>query len=587
MCGISGCLLNRPLTESDLVRLRGIGASLAHRGPDGEGEWMDKDAGVYLSHRRLSIIDLDTRAAQPMQRGHHVISFNGEIYNYPDLKNVLLSRYRFTTESDTEVLLNLWAERGAAALDALDGMYAFALWDGVFLHLATDPFGEKPLYLYHAPEGVYFASEPAGLIKAFSLSFTPTEADKSAFIQLGFLLPSSTGYPGLSSVAPAQHVIVSREGIKQRTYWHPRKTEVPKGPIRKVSNSDINHIRDVLCQSLARRLRSDVPLGLFLSGGVDSALVAALAARELDVSLHTYTVAFPDGKDESVHAAGIARHLGLMHHIIDGREDPDANDLPRALHSIYGVPNDNSTALPLRQMCRAAKSSLTVALSGLGGDEIFFGYNRYHTLWRRRHAYRYASVLKRLLSLALPRLPRVRVWQDLLDGSPARKFLRLKNGSVQYILEKGYGACGDIFIPTDADLIFGVRDFDVSVVMPHSYIPPVDRGSMREGVEIRTPFLSRAVWDAATDIDPRAMIAFGAKNVTRQLLARYMPLDLLYPAKQGFTMPISRYLSQDICLSQVDPVSQEIWCRRQDKEYATTALRLKIWDEFLNEAGSV
>jgi asparagine synthase (glutamine-hydrolysing) len=587
MCGISGCLLNRPLTDGDLARLRAIGASLAHRGPDGEGEWMDKDAGVYLSHRRLSIIDLDARAAQPMQRGSHVISFNGEIYNYPDLKDVLSSRCIFSTTSDTEVLINLWAERGAAALDALDGMYAFALWDGVFLHLVTDPFGEKPLYLYQAPEGLYFASEPAGLIKAFSLTFAPTRDDQSAFMQLGFLLPPSTGYLGLSSVAPAQHVIASRDGLKHRTYWHPPKTKSTRGAIRPVSDSDVDYIRDVLCRSLARRLHADVPLGLFLSGGVDSALVASLAARELGVSLHAYTVAFPDGKDESAYAARIARHLDLTHHIIDGREDPDANDLPHAVCTIYGVPNDNTTALPLRQMCRAAKPALTVALSGLGGDEVFFGYNRYRTLWSRRYAYRYARVIKYILSYASPLCGRFGVWQDLLLGPASRQFLRLKNGPVQALLEGGYGLCQGVAIPEDTDLVFGVRDFDVSTVMPQSYIPPVDRASMREGVEIRTPFLSREVWDAAAGIDPRAMIAFGPKNVTRRLLSRYLPLDLLYPAKQGFTMPMEKYFSQDDFLNQADSVSQDIWGQRRHKDYATSALRLKIWDAFLSDRGEL
>lgn len=581
MCGISGCLLNRPLTYDDIARLRGIRASLAHRGPDGEGEWMDKDAGVYLSHRRLSIIDLDPRSAQPMHRGRHVITFNGEIYNYRDLKDALAPRHVFMTESDTEVLLTLWTERGAAALDVLDGMYAFALWDGAFLHLATDPFGEKPLYLYHAPEGIYFASEPAALIRAFNLSFTPTAADKASFFHLGFIMPPATGYSGLSSVTPGQHIIISRDGVKARPHWRPDPTRAPRGPIRPIEEKDINAVRDALCTSLSRRLRADVPLGLFLSGGVDSALIAALASRELGAELKTYTVAFPDGKDESIYAARIAGHLKLPHRVIDNRTDPAAGDVPGMLRDIYGLPHDNTTALPLRQMCRVAKPSLTVALSGLGGDELFFGYNRYETLWRHRAAYTVAPVLSAALFCAAPFHARAAVWKDLLSGNAARQYLRLKNGPVQSWLDSRFGKCPGLKISKKEGMVFGTRDYDLAVTMPQNYIPPVDRASMREGMEIRTPFLSRDVWAAAGRIDPYAMIAGGPKSVTRQLLARYLPPDALYPGKQGFTMPVARYLArEDLSLSHAGVAEQEIWRERTRPEYASLALRLKIWDEF-------
>ncbi|MHA1113908.1 MAG: asparagine synthetase B family protein, partial [Alphaproteobacteria bacterium] len=298
-------------------------AMLAHRGPDGEGAWRDDAAGLYLGHRRLAIIDLSPAAAQPMARHGGVIAYNGEIYNHPALRRELeTDGAAFDSRSDTEVVLAAWSRWGPAALDRFDGMFAFALWRDGVLHLVTDPFGEKPLYWAETPDGIYFASEPAPLVECLGLVFQPTELEIAGFMALGFVPPPATGFPGLHVLPPASHLRMAAGQVEtERRYWVPPSPMPRRGAIEPVGAEDLERIRGALVESLAGRVLSDVPLGLFLSAGIDSSLVAALARRDLGLDLQALTVAFPDGADESAGAAEIARILNLSHRIVDSRED--------------------------------------------------------------------------------------------------------------------------------------------------------------------------------------------------------------------------------------------------------------------------
>lgn len=544
MCGIVGCQLNRPLNESDVAQIRSIRDAMTHRGPDGYGEFIEPEKGVYLGHRRLAILDLDPRSAQPMQRHDLAITFNGEIYNFIELRENLTPGFNFETKGDTEVILHAWKKQGSACLQSLEGMYAFALRDAEGVHLVTDYFNEKPLYLLHRPEGFYFASEPQPLIQAFDLLFDNDHDAQIEFLNFGFLRAPRTGYQNLEVLEPASHLTIKPSGdLIRRRYWHLPEAKARRGALQPLSHSDQTTIKDLLCVSLERALRADVPLGLFLSGGIDSALLAALIAKELGREIQTYTVAFRDGANEENAAAAIAHALNIPHTVIVSAQGNAHEETPESLLDFYGAPNDNTTAFSVYQMCAQAKKYLTVAISGLGADEIFYGYNKYEFLYQQRNLYAQSAWLYPMARLAAQvGMPKARLAADLLHGNWTRQYLRLKNGMAQKDIQN-YG--GSIFENRSMNFFEQVRNFDLQETMPQNLIPSVDRGSMRASVEVRSPYLNRKLVEFMASLDPRALIAFGKKWVLRDLLAQYIPVTLISQNKQGFVYPLTRYFPGD------------------------------------------
>lgn len=597
MCGIVGFSLGRPVRETDVSLGRRGAEMLTHRGPDGGGEWAEAARGIYLGHRRLAIIDPTQASAQPMTHGRLTVTFNGEIYNYKELRDELAARGRtFVTSGDTEVLLQAWDEWGEGALDRFDGMFAFALYDGTRLHLVTDPFGEKPLYSAQTRDGIYFASEAQVLIRLLGLEFKPHQADTLSLMTLGFIPAPATGFENLTVLPPATHLALESGRVaSQYSYWQPPKTEPRKGRLRNLSERELDRIHEDLVISLQRRVRSDVPLGLFLSAGVDSATVAAIVAKELKLNLQTLTVSFPDAADESAGAARLAKFLGLPHRVIDSREDDAWRQAPQRLAELYGVPNDNLTAISVQQMSALARSAMTVALSGVGGDEIFYGYNKYAFMYRHRRLCRY---LPRLIELAKPfgrLLAGFESWHKaggLFRGTPAWQFLSIKNNGLGDILSRIPGAreqAESLLRGDGRDLVYLARDFDSRVTLPGSYIPAVDRGSMRASLEVRTPFLSRRLAETVAGFDQRVFLAFGQKQILRRILYRYVPQSVMQDVKQGFVFPAQRYLAaQPETAPDVAAIPQnvraEIWDKRHDTAYRALAIRLRVLETFANMA---
>lgn len=583
MCGIVGCKIKRPLTPDDVARMRGLRDNLAHRGPDGAGEYIEAENGLYLGHRRLSIIDPEPRSAQPFVESKSVITYNGEIYNYLELRQELGAGEIYVTSSDTEVLLKAWKRWGAACLDKLDGMYAFAVQDDEGLHLVTDLFGEKPLYLYESEEGVYFSSEAGALIRAFGLRWEPSDSDIADFLHLGYIRPPQTGFKNLINIAPATHITIAKNGQRrEKVYWNPSFPKMTGNP-SPFESTQIDTLRDLLCQSLEKRLRSDVPIGLFLSAGIDSSLVAALAVKELGIQLQSYTVAFNDETDESKDATNIARYLGMPHTLISTKADDLQTDLSCRLLELYGVPNDNMTGLAVSKMCEGARKYLTVALSGLGGDELFMGYNKYDSLYRRRDLYDLSPYVQWCLPL-LKHVPvsKIRTAAQLLSGTSEQQYFRIKNGGAQdMIYEMGYDLIADFPVKEKAPLYLRARQTDLLSSMPQSYIPAVDRGSMEEAIEVRTPFLNRKLLEYVWSLDQSTLIHFGKKSMLLALLGRYMPLELLTQRKQGFVYPMPAGF-----MDGQEQFSQEIWNQKQSeirrraktgsKDHTRLALRLSI-----------
>ena len=593
MCGVFGFWLNRSLTPDDLGLGRMALSMLAHRGPDGEGEWFDKEKGIYLGHRRLAIIDTTELSSQPINIGEHVLSFNGEIYNFLELRKKLeYEGVTFRSEGDGEVLLQAWRQWGDKALDSFDGMYAFALYDGVQIHLVTDPFGEKPLFVLQASDGVYFSSEAHVLIDLFKLEFTPDESDIAAFMCLGFIPEGKTGFDKLTALTPANHYRIRNGSINDSCcYWSQPETSVGNGNVKELNESELDSIHEVLLESLSLRMRADVPVGVFLSGGVDSALVASMVAKDLDIQVKTLTVAYPDGVDESPEAARIAAHLGLPHVVVDSSDDGLWKNAPQQLKRMYGSPNDNMTALSVYQLSTLARKHMTVALSGTGGDELFYGYNKYHFLYKNRNAYRWLSPVVNTLAFLDPLLGSVKQWQmaiKYLRGSSDWQYLSLKNNGqgqlLREVTDKSFWQ-GYLLSAEGRDLALRVRDFDITKTLPGSYIPAIDRGSMRASLEVRTPFLSRKLLETVCQMDQRSFLAYGQKEVLRKILARYIPRNLTDLPKRGFVFPAERFLAQERLSRPEIPwcphfVVEEIWQNRMNSEYRGLALRAAILSKF-------
>ena len=591
MCGVFALFYRRPLNDDDLALARAGTQALRHRGPDSAGEWFDRERGVFLGHRRLKIIDLTEASHQPMRHDDVVLSYNGEIYNFRDLRRRLEERgVRFRSTGDTEVLLRAWQAFGPSALDLLDGMFAFALWDGDTGWLAIDPFGEKQLYVAETGDGVIVSSELTPLAQALGARPALTTQHLVSLLALGFIAAPQTAYPGIGRLTPATVAMVRNGGIVDtRRYWRPAYGTPGRGRVRPLNDRELDNLNRRLVESVAGRLEADVPGCVFLSSGVDSTLVAAIAARELDHRLDAVTVSFPDGgtHDEAPAAAAIAAELGMPHAIVANDADGlavEADDL----FDLFGQPNDNVTVDSVRQMARTAKArGYKVGLTGMGGDELFLGYLKHSFFYRNRRIYRLPEKLRLAIgSLLRPTRnfhSRFQAFCAVAAVTDSERYFAVKNLPAGAVLRDlpGYAEWTRSLFPNDGPAIEqAVPLFDLGHVMPNSQLPAYDLGSMRASVEFRTPFLNRTLQETIAEFDPRAFLAFGQKSVMRRILARYLPDGLTYPRKRGFVYPVDGVLAPlGDRAPDVDGLPAEtihrIWARRRQAGWKRLAMR--VW----------
>ncbi|HET8646287.1 MAG TPA: asparagine synthase (glutamine-hydrolyzing), partial [Vicinamibacteria bacterium] len=381
MCGIAGVLHfdGAPVDRALLARM---GRALCHRGPDAEGVYVDEAAApaVGLVHRRLSIIDLSAAANQPLggEDGRVQVMLNGEVYNFALLREELSGRHRFRSQGDTEVIAHGYEEQGEAVMARLDGMFALAIWDGARrrLVLARDHFGKKPLHYWSDGRRLVFASEIKGLLAAG----VPAALEESAlpeYLALGYVPTPRTLFRGITRLPPACTLVADGSGAQAPTpFWD--LAFPPAGQARAIGlRAAAEELLELLRAAVRKRLVADVPVGVLLSGGLDSSLVAALAAREAG-GLRTFTVGFegPAWFDERPHARRVADHIGARHH--DALVRPQAAALLDTLLDHHDEPFGDSSALPTYLVAREARREVTVALNGDGGDEAFAGYERLH-----------------------------------------------------------------------------------------------------------------------------------------------------------------------------------------------------------------
>jgi len=533
MCGIAGVLLfgDRfgPAVAADAAA--GMAAALAHRGPDGYGLWSSPDGRCHLGHRRLSIVDLTEAGAQPMAdaSGRFRITYNGEVYNAPVLRAELeTAGARFVGRSDTEVLLEGFAREGLAFLDRVDGMFAAAVYDAETgrLTLFRDRAGEKPLY-YAAGAGAFaFASELAPLLDLPWVDGGLSEDGVAHYFALRYVPAPATIVEGLSKLEPGCALEVEADGRVRRTRWFSFHVPVDRALGKTGFGTYCDALEQALVDALRGRLQSDVPLGVFLSSGIDSVLVAALLRRRLQVPVRSYCIGF-EGDAESEHemAGVIARYLDADHagHVFSGA---DFEAGAAAIGGDLDEPNGDRSCVPVGLLSATARRDVTVALSGDGGDELFGGYGRYPAFAaaERDPAADPVGAVYRYFARALPVLDHAVLAQALPDGWR----------SVCETFDTWAAAFHEPRRPTGDCL----RLLDFHTYMPGAVLPKVDRMSMRHGLEVRTPFYAPRVMQLAAAA-PTEILGDGTvlKRPLRAILERHLPQQLVRRDKKGFGMP--------------------------------------------------
>ena len=561
MCGIVGLSLRCNHQSVETV-VGAMADRIRHRGPDSGGYAASQDGTAHVGFRRLAIRDLNPRANQPMVSAskRSAIVFNGEVYNSHELAEKYLSGQELRTSGDTEVVLELIERHGIDILPELNGMFALAfvdLRDGR-LTLTRDRMGKKPLYLYeetsNANRLIAFASELRSL-KPFGLHVDPTRAE--LFFHFGYFPSPHTFYKNTTQVCPGEVVTLQNGELLSRTRYHDF-TQQPW------STSDLaeEELDSLLADSVRLRKLSDVPLGSFLSGGIDSALVAAyLRSRpheEQDSAPPTFTVAFADqAHDEADAAAATAAELDVPHRTIE-IEEADLSKLALDYVDCYEQPYADSSGLVTMLLCRAVKAHVTVALSGDGGDEFFGGYARYEWFRKALQAQRAPHFARRLLGAGLSafdakRGHRLDRWLSARD--PADLYCEIKrtwnSTSFEKVLDHELlendsvspsQMVRDVFDRTEADPLAQAACFDAVYYIPDDLQVKLDRASMQVALEVRCPLLDFRVANAGLALRTRQKYANGLKGKLKKLAGRHVSDSVLNRPKHGFNVPLARWL---------------------------------------------
>lgn len=638
MCGISGILDTGTgrRQEALTTAARRMATALAHRGPDDEGVWVDAEAGIALGFRRLSILDLSSEGHQPMHSacGRYTIVFNGEVYNFSELRNDIAQSGRFPFpykgHSDTEVLLAAFTSWGVVeTLPRLNGMFAMAVWDHKrrTLLLARDRVGKKPLYYGWQSSAFVFGSELKALRR--HPSFNP-EIDRSSlglYFRYSYVPAPFTIYEGIRKLLPGHYALVEANGLEPavKSYWSARGAlEAAKaGPFEGSDKDAIDELDKLLRDSVRLRMVADVPLGAFLSGGVDSSLIVALMQAQTTTRAKTFTIGFSEKSfNEAPFARDVARHLGTDHTELCVSPRDAMAIIPR-MPAIYDEPFADSSQIPTFLVAGLARGEVAVSLSGDGGDELFGGYNRYfvgRSLWhglqsvpvpaRRAAAALITSVSPRGWDVLAARtkylLPRRfavsqpgdkvhKAAKVLVSGDPATMYRGLVShwGNPDEIV---IGAAERPSRVEDEAGLFGLMDFtdvmmflDFITYLPDDILVKLDRATMAVSLEARAPLLDYRIVEFAWRLPLAMKIRNGSgKWVLRQLLDRYVPRHLIERPKAGFGIPLGAWLRgplRDWAESLLDPqrvraegLLAEAEVSRKWREHISSA---KNWQHYL------
>jgi asparagine synthase (glutamine-hydrolysing) len=587
MCGVTGILdLTQERDEEIERRAAQMVAAIRHRGPDELGTWSDRECGIALAHSRLAIMDPSAAGRQPMvsKSGRFIVAFNGEVYNFQGLRGELEGRgHTFIGHSDTEVLLACFAEWGlASTLPRLDGMFALALWDRSrrVLHLARDRFGEKPMYYGWCGRVFLFGSELKA-IRAHPAFDSELDRDALAlFLRYAYVPEPWSIFDHIRKLPPATSVSlsVSTHGAMPApsTYWNAdERVHDLAGTFDGSFDECVDAADELLGRSVRNRMLSDVPLGAFLSGGIDSSAVVSKMQEAATAPVRTFTIGFDDLRfDESVAAAEVSAHLGTHHTQLIASAD-DAMQVIPDLATIYDEPFADSSQIPSILVSRLAREHVTVALSGDGGDEVFGGYNRHSwvpSVWTATG--RVPSTLRRVAGAAVERIHPsfVDAVAARMNGHlPARLRQRIAGDKVRRLgtalraatpqemywnLVSHWSPSEVVLGATDAvsgtsalrdwpnlDLAAALMFLDATTYLPGDILAKVDRASMSVGLEVRTPFLDHRLVEFAWSLPLEMRLHSGiGKRPVREIARRGIPSDLVERPKMGFGIPIGDWL---------------------------------------------
>ena len=569
MCGIAGFTRYFDPT-GDLSSLVRMGDKIAHRGPDAHGEYLDD--GVGLCHRRLSIIDLSTAGNQPMfsEDGNLVIVFNGEIYNYLELRKELEENgYEFKTKTDTEVILALYQFEGSKCLDKLCGMFAIALWDKrkQELFLARDRLGKKPLYYYHNKKQFIFASEIKSI---FEIETVPKEIRHDAiydFFVYQYVPESKSIFKNIHKLKPGHFLTINKSGIKVQQYW-----DVTFKPQSTSSENEITEgLLDVIDTCTKQRMISDVPLGAFLSGGVDSSGIVALMAKNSTEFVVTCSIGFDSKKfDEVKYAKQVADQYHTTHHELTVKEN--ILDNLEDIAGFFDEPFADPSLVPTFFVSQLAKTKVTVALAGDGGDENFAGYSKYsvdqieNNLRNKIPGFvrnnMFQPFISPLRKSNIRTLNRAGTLLEAMSKSPAEGFYltntfmtdamwnRLANDNLKREVD-GYHPSTqaiDFYNTVDADdHLSRVLYTDIKTYLVGDILVKVDRMSMANSLEVRAPILDHRVVEYAASIPSSLKLNQKEKKyILKKSFAPLLPPDILYRKKMGFSVPLAYWLRSEL-----------------------------------------
>lgn len=585
MCGIAGFLddlVDRP-TEQIETLLRRMTDTLVHRGPDGQGVWIDAQAGIALGHRRLSIIDLSPTGAQPMSSGcgRYVLSYNGEVYNFQDLRLELETQdRRFRGHSDTEVIAEACSAWGVEETAArLNGIFAFAIWDRQTrsLRLVRDRLGVKPLY-WAATQGVFLFGSELKALRAHP-GWTP-EIDRealAAFFRHGYVPGPRSIYRDVCKLQPGSILTVAAGRPPEiETYWSARAIAV-EGCSRRAEHLSpeqaVDSLEQLLKDAVGRQMIADVPVGSFLSGGIDSSIVTALMQAQSMRKVRTFSIGFDDTQyNEAEHAKAVAAHLGTDHTELYAAPAYARDAIP-SIPDWFDEPFADSSQLPTYLVAKMTREQVTVALSGDGGDELFAGYNRYYwadAIWRRIG--RLPRVMRMAASGTIGAIP-AEGWDRLATLTGSRRVPRLLGDKLHKIAailpirdqddlyrqlvsywddpntvvlgaEEFRGVLWDETVRIDLpQFIDRMQFYDTVTYMPDDILTKVDRTSMAVSLETRVPLLDHRVAKFAWNLPASLKLRDGkSKWLLRQVLYRHVPERLIERPKMGFGVPIGNWL---------------------------------------------
>jgi len=561
MCGILG-QVDYFRGPASLERMTTAAERLRNRGPDDAGVWTE--GPVSLAHRRLAILDVSAAGHQPMrsQNGRYVIVFNGEVYNFLELRRELgLDDSEWSSRSDTEVVLAAYSQWGDSCLSRFRGMYAFAIWDlwEQRLFAARDRMGVKPFYYHTAANHFSFASRPRAL-----LSLAPNlaaEIDTQAlrfYLEIGYVPAPWSFHREVRKLPPAHYMVFDRNGLRIQRYWDFQTIEPRLGWVHRKEEDLLDELDEIVSRCVKLRMISDVPLGAFLSGGIDSSLVVGVMARLSGRPVKTFTIGFQEPEyDESGHAQRVASSLGTDHHVGLMRVDGLLELLPTYFEE-FDEPFFDSSAFPTMAVSRMARQQVTVSLSGDGGDELFGGYHYY----RIAHYLQFFFCLPPALRLLISRMVRSFPGHQLKllgaalakpDLSAAFGFARSIAKDFPAILEPGaIGATSgiiDVFRLASAEFPSGLTGaergmrIDAALTLPDDYLQKVDVASMAFSLESREPLLDHELVEWAMRL-PQSWKLHGRvdKYLLRRLACRYVPQEIIDRPKKGFAVPIDHWL---------------------------------------------